>query len=280
MFWAVARIFRRGLTVRRGFALGLVAAAGVATKGSSYGLLPGVALALIVALIRAPSEQRRAALYGAVSAAFAFVIPVAGLFAAYRWAWARPASAGASGGVPSGSSYYTGTAIREQLSYLWQFYLPRLPSMKPQFGSYPLWHVDFQGFIGRFGWFDYEFPPWAYNLALGVAGGVIALLAVALVRGRSALRGRRGELLCYVAMVLGLLFVIGIVGYRYRGVQHSSFEQARYLLPLLALYGAVIALAAKGAGMRFGRAVGAGLVILAMAQSLFALAITMHHYYG
>ena len=44
------------------------------------------------------------------------------------------------------------------------------------------------------------------------------------------------ELLTYAAMAAGLLVSIGVSGMRYRLNTGFEFEQARYLLPFLALY--------------------------------------------
>jgi hypothetical protein len=45
--------------------------------------------------------------------------------------------------------------------------------------AYPVWDVYIQGFIGRFGWFQYGFPLWANKLGLGVLL-VLVLLGVGL----------------------------------------------------------------------------------------------------
>jgi hypothetical protein len=60
----------------------------------------------------------------------------------------------------------------------------------------------------------------------------------------------------------------------------NTFEQARYLLPLVPLYGALVAVAALGAGRRFARPVAALLVLLAMAHGLFAQFLMIARFYG
>jgi hypothetical protein len=81
-------------------------------------------------------------------------------------------------------------------------------------------------------------------------------------------------------MAVGLLGAIGYAGIRYRMSSGYPFEQARYLFPLLALYAVFIVLAARGAGRRWGPALGAALVLLAMAHGLFAETLTISRYYG
>ena len=107
------------------------------------------------------------------------------------------------------------------------------------------------------------------------------MLALAeLTRGRRALRGRLDELGVYVVAVAGLCVVIGIQSYRYFILTGGVFEQARYLLPLLGLYGAIVALAVRFAGRRWGPALGAAIVVLAIGHDLYAQAITIARYYG
>ena len=53
---------------------------------------------------------------------------------------------------------------------------PRLPWQNRWFGGLPIWSTYFQGFVGRFGWFQYGFPMWVNWLALGVAASVFGLI--------------------------------------------------------------------------------------------------------
>jgi hypothetical protein len=77
-----------------------------------------------------------------------------------------------------------------------------------------------------------------------------------------------------------VLVSIGFSGVRYRKDTGFIFEQARYLLPLLPLYGAAIALAALGAGRRVARPLGAALVVLALAHGLFAQLLVIGRFYA
>ena len=81
-------------------------------------------------------------------------------------------------------------------------------------------------------------------------------------------------------MTLGVLAEIGYAGIRYRASTGFGFEQARYLFPMLALYGLFVVLVARGAGRRWAPVLGAALVLLAMAHSLFAETLTISRYYG
>ena len=67
---------RRGLTPRRGLAIGAFAAVGALTRLAVFGLLPGVVVAIALMLYRAPPKDRREAIHGAAVAAATVAIPV------------------------------------------------------------------------------------------------------------------------------------------------------------------------------------------------------------
>lgn len=277
-FLVLARMFRRGVTVRRGWALGAVLVLGLGSKVNMVGLLPGVAVALAILTWRAGPGRRTALRAAGVAAG---TVAAAGLayLVLVKTVWDRALFAGAGSvtETPQGKTF----SYREMAGYLWQFYLPRLPFQTDQFAQYPLWEVWFKGWIGRFGWLDHGFPPWAYTLAGGLFAGVLGLAAAGAARARRWLgRDRVLEALAYAACAASLLALLGVAGYRYRVDTGFVFEQGRYLVPLLPLYAAVVALAARGAGRRWGPAVGGALVVLAMAHGLFAQLLSVSRYYG
>jgi hypothetical protein len=280
LLFLVARAFRLGLTPRRGAAIGAAAAAGILTKTTMVGLLPGLALGVAALWWRSQGDDRKAAARGALAAG-AVTVGIAGAwFAVDAVFFGRPLAA-ATGGMAS-QEVSAATSLRGQLAYLWQFFLPKLPFMEdafPAYPDYPVWDVYIQGFIGRFGSFQYGFPMWVNQLGLGVLVTVAGLAGVELVRCRQALRRRWPELCVYATMVLGTLLLVGVTGYRFRAAEGLNFEQPRYLFTLLPLYGAVVALAARGVGRRWGHTAGVVLVTTAVWHSFFALLLNIHRYY-
>lgn len=280
--FAVARCFRRGLAPRRAAAVGAAFGLGLVAKATLLAFAPALALAAVVLVRRVPRGERGRAARAVALAAGVAAVPVALYVAVNALAWDRPLWAGAAQfSAGTSDEIAPDASLREQLSYLWQWYLPRLPFMEDQFagGYYPLWENSFKGFVGRFGWLDYGFEAWVYELALAVVCVVLALAGAELWRRRAALRRRAGELAVYALAAAGLAIVIGVAGYGARK-QGSGFEQARYYLPLLPLYGAIVALAARGAGRRLGPAAGAAIVVAAIAHGVFAQLITIARYYG
>jgi Predicted membrane protein (DUF2142) len=277
VLWALARAFRRGLTPARGALIGFSLGVGLVSKLTLIGFVPAIALAVVLLARRAWSEDRRAALRGAGLALGLAGAPFALYALLNDLLWHRSAIAGGVGRV-SGAHGRT-FSFGAELSHVWQLFLPHL-WMHPQFGYFPLWEAWFKGFVGRFGWLDYGFPQWFYDFALLVWLGVAALAVAELVRRRGALARRRGELAVYVLALVGLCAEIGVQSYRFEIVTGGVFEQARYLLPALCLYAAVAALAIRGGGRRWGPAIGAALVVLAIGHDLYAQMITIARYYA
>lgn len=283
LLYGVARAMRGGLTARRAAGIGAALGLGLVSKATLLAFVPALALAAGVLIHRAGATGRwgaaRAVGVGAAVAAvpiLVYVLVNSVVWDRALWSGTAQFSAGTSDQIGQGES-----SVREQIGYIWQWYLPRLPFMNDQFdgGYYPVYENSFKGFIGRFGWNDYGFAAWVYELALAAALALVALAGTALWRAREVVRGRAGELAVYVAAVLGLVLAIGVPGYAAKE-EGTGFEQARYYLPLLPLYGAVVALAVRGAGRRAGPAVAAAVVVLALGHSLFAQLITLARYYG
>lgn len=280
LFYGIARAFHRGLRPGTGAFIGAAVAVGILTKVSIVGLLPGVAVGMAALLFRSAPEMRRQALFGAGAALATATVPWI-VWMAYARATLTGAPAPAAG-LASGSVGEGSAALQKQLIYMWQALLPRLPFMAQQIPWYPPWETFFKGFIGRFGWFEYGFQAVWYWIALGLFVPIIGLAGAALARVRRAARRRGTELLTYTVMALGLAVALEVVAYRYHETVNRSafFEQARYLFPLLPLYGALIAAAVKGAGRRFGPALGGFIVVLAMGHSLFSQLLTIARFYA
>jgi 4-amino-4-deoxy-L-arabinose transferase-like glycosyltransferase len=283
LFFGLARAFRRGLTTRRGLAIGAVLAIGVLAKLNFVALVPGALLGLGLLALRErplrlalPSVGIAAAVLGA--AALAYI----GLNRLIwdRSAWGGGIEAAATTAATGGLAGRPGIGLTEQLSYTWQLYLPRLPFMQDQFAYFPPYTSWFKGAIGVFGWLDTSFAAWAYRVALAVAIPLALLALLGLWQRRAAVVEGWPELLTWLVMTAGLLGSIGFLGIRYREDSGFAFEQARYLLPLLPLYASGLVLAALAVGRRWGRPLGAAIVVLALAHGVFAQLLVISRFYG
>jgi predicted membrane protein DUF2142 len=277
------RTYRRGLTMRRGAVLGAAVAIGALSKLTFLALLPGIALALGVIAWRSPSTDRKRTLAAVAGALVVAATPLL----VYAWmnvsVWHRGGitaggvSVAANTPLPGGAV----VTIKETIDYIWELFLPPLGFIHHvYFVKNPLWEVWFNGSIGHFGWLDYMFPLWVYTDARYLLYVLLALAAVCLVRARARIPPLLPLFACYGAMALGLFGAIGYAGIRYKLSTGYTFEQARYLFPLLSFYAVFLVLAARGAGRRWAPVVGGALVALAMIHGLFAETLTISRYYG
>ncbi len=274
LFYCLARGFRRGITPRLAIAIGAVLAIGFVTKLNFLGLLPGGILGLVLLCGREARTSRQSAYRCLGLALLVGASPIL-LYILVNAASGRPA-VGSLGSAIS----FTGKrgSILHEISYVWQFYLPRLPGMRSYFHGFPTTRIFwFDGLVGLYGWLDTTFPHWVYNAALIPAGILAVLFVRALVISRGALRERLTELLTYLAMGCGVLYVVGADDYLH---VPGSYAEPRYVLPMLALWGAVLALAARGAGRRWGPVAGVFIVTLVMAHDLFSQLLVISRYYG
>jgi hypothetical protein len=275
LFYCLARAFRRGLTCRSASALGLVIAAGFTTKLNFIGLTPGAFLALGILAVHAARNCGRRALRAPAFAAAIGCAPI--VLVALR----NALSGRSPLGIVSATVETTHGSLASLANYIWQLYLPRLPGTVDDFyGVSSTRQIWFDGFVGRLGWLDTLFPGWVYSLALIPAIAIAVLCLRSLIARRVALRARAPELACYALMTLGVLVQIGISSYRVFPELTAEYGQARYLLPLLPLLAAILVLAARGAGRRWGPVVGALLVVLFLAHDIFSQLQVIARYYG
>lgn len=279
VLYCLARAFRRGLTQRSAIVLGALIAAGLVTKLNFAGIAPGAAVGLILLTRREARSSGASAYYRLLAPALAIAVSPVVLYGLINILSHHPVFGLVSGGLASLGSAHS--SISAELSYIWQYYLPRLPWMHDDFsGLSTVRQIWFRNTIGIYGWADTTFPEWVYNVALIPVALIVALCIRALVLSRAALRARAPELVTYLAMTLGLLLMIAASGYLSLSVAAVEFTDSRYLLPLVGLWGVVLALAARGAGRRWGPAVGALIVVLVIANDVFGQLQVIARYYG
>lgn len=276
LFYCLARAFRRGLTNRLAIAIGLLSAIGFLTKLNFIGLAPGVILGLVILTLHAARTHGRAA-YRSLALALAIASSPVCLYILINVISNHPGL-----GEVSNAVRLTKGSVFPELSYIWQFYLPRLPGMRNYFPGFDttlgLW---FNGLVGLYGWLDTVFPNWVYAASLLPATLIAGLCVRTLVASRDALRRRIPELAVYGVMSAGVMVLVGADSYLSDVVTHlGPYREPRYLLPMLALWGAVLALAARGAGRRWGPVVGTLIVVLFLAHDLVSQLQVIARYYS
>jgi Predicted membrane protein (DUF2142) len=281
LYYCLARAFRRGLTPRLAIVIGVLTAVGFLTKLNFVGFAPGVILALMVLTLRA--ARRRAsgthpvAIYGPSVLALSIAVSPVVLYALINLTSNHPALEAASGALNTASR-----SPLDESSYIWQFYLPRLPAMHNYFPAvFTTRQLWFDGLIGDYGWSETLFPDWAYNIALIPAALIVALCVRELIRRRDALGHRAVEITIYALTGAGVVVLVGTQSYASDILDKMEpYWTPRYLLPMISLWGLVVALAARGAGRRWGPAVATLLVVLLLAHDIFSQLQVIARYYG
>ncbi len=197
-------------------------------QGDLVALVPAIGLAIAIGWWRRPAAERRAAVGPIAIGALALGAPVLAWLALAR-------SLGGTAITTVGASSAHAFNVRQFLSYVWQFYLPRLSFMvpfrtTPQLPVYDIWTR--QG-LGNFGWLDVFEPNWVYRAGAVIAGAIA--VAAAVILGRRGLV-RRLPLLSFFALALiSLLALLHISEYRVILAGGGQFNQGRYLLPVVGL---------------------------------------------
>jgi 4-amino-4-deoxy-L-arabinose transferase-like glycosyltransferase len=277
LFLCLARGFRRGLTMPLALATGAVIACGLLTKLNFAGLAPGALAGLVVLGVRGEGARSLRALRLPALALAVAAAPFVLMVLANVVLWDRDPTGATTGAFrPTGSASLGGG-----LSYLVQLYLAHLPGTTRRVPeSFALRDLWVRGFVGWYGWVDTAFRGWVYTLGTGVLGVLAALAGASLVRARAVVRRRLAEPLAYAAMTAGLLLVVGADSYNL-WLQHAGGAgQTRYLLPLLALYAAVLALATRAFGRRWMPLVGIAIVLATLADDVFSQLLVIARYYA
>jgi 4-amino-4-deoxy-L-arabinose transferase-like glycosyltransferase len=271
--WVGVRAAKRGVPVREAAAFLALVGLACTVKSTSFALLVPAAFLLVLGIAaRRPSGAR-----SMVKLVAAVVIPIALTLGVWLLA---AASAGHS--ATAQFSAVTGdTNFRELLSYVWQYYLPRVPGQTAYTippGGYPLLQVWMTQAWGAFGWLEVKFAPMVYRVLAVLTSVVFGLGLVALVRAR---RNVDLRVLGFLAVAFfALLAGLHWTDYHQLETTHQPFMQARYVFPVIGLFGVALAgavslLPIPRRGMATG-AVVAGLLVF----HLFAFGLVLGRFYA
>jgi 4-amino-4-deoxy-L-arabinose transferase-like glycosyltransferase len=264
--WAAALyvmllILRRGPRPQLVAVLGLLCLLGVATHVRNLPMLvpAAIAVTLVLARERGWTEVTRVRLCGALVAII-------------------------SAGVLIGSTSGKGN-LRQFGSYIWQFYLPRLPFMNPD-PIGPPHHGFLRAYVdqlfGKLALLE-VLPPNGVKRALQlfVLASLVAFGVVLVIR-RDALRRRADEVALLAMAVFTLLAFLHLSAYRSMALRNPGDPQitGRYILPLLALIGSAYALMALALPRRLA-AVFAGLLLAGgVAVQLDSIRLLLERFYA
>lgn len=170
--------------------------------------------------------------------------------------------------------------VRQLGSYVWQFYLPRLPFMDTSISpTYGVGEV-FDRFVGGFAMLEAAFTPGALR-GLKITALVVGLLAVAgLVVHRRDVRRRLDLVLVYAAAAIGYVALLHAAAFRSLLTSSDPVITGRYLLPLLPFYGAAIALAVAWLPRRWAPVAGGAAVAGVLLLQVAAMGILFERFYA
>jgi 4-amino-4-deoxy-L-arabinose transferase-like glycosyltransferase len=259
-FWLIALVLRRGPSVRLVGALAGVCALAALTHPRGIPLLLPAVIAVAIAVARARGWRR--------------VTPLTVTVAA--WAVYLPVMLNLAAKGPNANA-------REFMSYVWQFYLPRLSSMKPTvgpqgFGAQQAWSDHFWGALGQL---EVLMPSGlADAIWLAMRLGLLAFAIALIVRWRSV-RSNSDLVFVLGSAMLGLLLVLHLTAYRALiAFAGDPILAGRYLLSLVPLLGIAAAVVVSALPRRLAPA-GGGLVVAASLGSLFmATALVLARFYA
>jgi 4-amino-4-deoxy-L-arabinose transferase-like glycosyltransferase len=276
VLWLGVRILRCGLTWPLALALcGLAGAAGC-VKATSYALIPAALFVLAMGLWRLRPRHAGPTLAAAAAGAAGLALTL-GVWHVVANAAERATSAQFS----AATSTEGGLDVRFLLSYVWQFYLPRLPfqgDVFPDINSLPLDAIWLQGAWGSFGWLDVNLPPMLYDVLIAVTAIVVVAAAVTLWRTRRTTDW--AVAVFFAGATIALL--AGLHWTEFRAIERGggTLNQGRYLLPLVGIAGLAVVQALRLLPQRL-RPHGAAVVTGGLlAPQLLALGLMLDRFYA
>jgi len=267
-FWLAARVLRCGGAAPELAAMGAAAGAAALTHGRGLALAVPAAVVLGIALWR---RRDRATLVGVGAA-----VLLAGAAVVAAAAWTASSGGAAFGGEVAKSG--GAVSVGGFLSYVWQFYAPRLWFMDPAPGpDYGFREVFVEGFFGTFASLEVRYADWIYDvLQVAWVAGLIGVVVV-LVRTRAG-----ADLVAALAAgALALLFLLHRVAYEH--LQDGAGDpiiQGRYILPLAGIFALAVALLASSLRPAHARAFGATVIVAAALLQLAGLGLTFARFYA
>jgi hypothetical protein len=257
----------RGATRGRLAGIVVLSAASCLTHGRGMAILVPAALVLALAWWRRyrPSRRTAMALLGAAAVGF-----VATTYFVLRYATLGPPTA---------------RTTRQFVSYLWQFYLPKLSFMAPSYR--PDWTVRdvfIDRFYGTFAQLDVYFSPGVMNLLSRLTQAAIVLALVGLVvRIRSAASRSTALWVLAVLVVAAVACLLDVHVAAFRSLAAHSRDPVatgRYLLPLIAIYGLGVALAVSWLPRRIAGVAGGVVLGGLLLLQLSAMGIIVERFYA
>ncbi len=276
---AALRAVKYGPSMARVLTASGLAGAAVLTHGRGLVTLPVLAVVLLVSWIKYRPAIREtivkgSAVVGTVGAAF-----LAYLLLGRASGGSRTLYGGQVGELNSGASFN----LRQFLSSVYQFYFPRLQSLRPRIGpEYGYRQVFINTFFGTFGSLEVMFKQRLYDaLQVLSAVGLVGFYTAVITRWRR-LWASWPIVVVMLALLLTTLVFLHYVSYRALLGNGGSdpLIVGRYLLPMVSLFGLAVVFTVGSLPRRLGPLVGAVILSIGILLSLTGVGITMARFYA
>lgn len=172
--------------------------------------------------------------------------------------------------------------VRQFASYVWQFYLPRLPFMQQAIGPDWRWDQAFsERFWGIFAGFEVAFSRSILDAFEWLSIGGLIALAIAFGLRRTEVAGHLPLLAVLVLSAAGLL--VGLHVAAYSAMLQDPTDgvlTGRYLFPLIGLFGVAVSFIASALPRRPAAAVAGIAIGVGVLLQLGALGLTATRFYA
>jgi hypothetical protein len=272
------RIVRHGLTLRRLIGAGAAVAASILTHGRGLAMVPALVVLLGIAYLRWRPPLRQTLLVIAIGLGIAAAgLGLAGVF---------------TSGISGEDAAYGGLLgwlddrsfnVRQFVSYVWQFYLPKLEFMQPSIGvpGYGFREVYIQSFYSDLASLEIQYPRFVIDLLqVATMALLFGLYTVAVTR--------LGEVKRNWATIAFLLFtglamavVLHVSSYTTMLINPGDpVLTGRYLFPLLSLLAIAVTVVVTALPRRVGAFVTGALVATGIVLQLSGLGMAFVRFYA
>jgi hypothetical protein len=271
------RIIRHGPSLRRLFAAGTAAAASILTHGRGLAIVPALLVLLGIAYLRWRPPPRQALRGAGISVGIALAgLALAGVF---------------TSGVSGQGAAYGGTIglvdeqsfnIRQFLSYVWQFYLPKLDFMQPSIGVpwYGFREVYIKSFYSQLASLEIEYPRFAIDLLQAATVLLLFCLYTVAVTRLDAVKRSWPTIAFLLLTGLSMVALLHLSSYTAMLVNPGDpIITGRYLFPLLSLLAIGVTVVVTALPRRIGALATGAIVATGITLQLSGLGLAMVRFY-
>ncbi|HEY3190356.1 MAG TPA: hypothetical protein VGJ70_22890, partial [Solirubrobacteraceae bacterium] len=273
---AAVRLVRRGPSVGRVVALSAFAAAGPATHGRGFALLPAALFVLALVAVRTRPRPRELLRLGAIAAG----VVLAGVALAYLWT--RGHNQGSGGAFGGELAQGTGQAfnVKQFLSYVFQFYFGPFSFLTPLGPPHGYRQVYIDTYFGDFAALEVTYRTIIYDLLQIGAGAGLLLFAMTFGARLRAVAAQWALWATAAATFISLLAVLHVSAYRDLQKGGDPLITGRYLLPCVALYGLAVAWVAGSLPRRVGTALASAVLGAFVLLAVGGIGLEAARFYG